>query len=109
MGVLGSSGSYMATWGILSFQTISALGKSLPKSADGPDKINDQLTTRHCLMAIWMWRHLLSTIESISFPPFFSVIGFILTYLLSYFLWVTAFVMAMLITPKAQKDCVSEH
>lgn len=107
MGFVGATGSYVATWALLSLQTVSALGASVPRPSDDPKGYVEAMTTQHCLLAIWMWRYLLSTIESFTIPPFFSMIGFIMVYLPSYYLWVTAFFIGMLVTPKLQKSYVS--
>ena len=52
------------------------------------------------LLAIWLWRYFISAIEAIGIPGIVSVLGVILYYIPTYFLWVTGFMFLMLVTKK---------
>jgi len=58
------------------------------------------MTIWHNLLAMWLWRYLISGIEGISIPGVVSIIDLIIHYLPSYFLLTTAFLLAMLVTKK---------
>ena len=58
------------------------------------------MITWHNLLAIWLWRYIISALEGISIPGVVSVIELITYHLPSYFLWVTAFMFAMMVTEK---------
>ncbi|WWD19771.1 hypothetical protein CI109_104235 [Kwoniella shandongensis] len=78
------------------------IGSLIPDSMGGENGQN-MMTTWHNLLAIWLWRFLVSAIEGISIPGLISVIGLILHYIPSYFLWMTGFMFAMLMTKKTEK------
>lgn len=93
-------------WAFLTLQSISALGEDVVPSTDR-EGFKAQQTVWHNLLAIWLWRYLLSAVESISIPGLVSVIGLILFYVPSWFLWSTAFMYAMIATPKTEDKRVS--
>ena len=67
----------------------------------------EQQAEWHNLLAIWLWRYLFGTVESIAIPGVISVIGLVLTYLPTYFMWQTAFMVAMLFAEKTGSGGVS--
>ena len=54
----------------------------------------------HNLLAIWLWRYFVSALEAIGIPGIVSVLGLMLYYIPTYFLWMTGFFFLMLITKK---------
>lgn len=56
------------------------------------------MTVWHNLMAIWLWRLLISVIEGTNIPGIASAIDFILYYIPNFYLWVTVFIFAALVT-----------
>nr|XP_031861628.1 uncharacterized protein CI109_002858 [Kwoniella shandongensis]KAA5528700.1 hypothetical protein CI109_002858 [Kwoniella shandongensis] len=103
VGYLGATAAYVVTWFFLAFSTIDNLGRTFVTKEDSPSRFYTQMTTWHNLLAIWLWRFLVSAIEGISIPGLISVIGLILHYIPSYFLWMTGFMFAMLMTKKTEK------
>jgi len=106
MGAMGGVGSYLTIWCILALSTIDQLGKDYT-FASGKG-FAAQMSTWHNLLAIWLWRYLVSAWEGLSIPGVISITGVITHYLPSYYLWITAFLFAMLITDKrASEDKVN--
>lgn len=105
VGYLGATGSYLTVWAFLGLQTINTLGQDFVAKTE-PGYVS-QMTTWHNLLAIWLWRYLISAVESVSIPGIVSVLGLILHYIPSYFLWVTGFMIAMLATNKSEAKMVS--
>ena len=98
--VLGGLGSYLTIWVFLAISTINTLGKDFVSSRTSAPDFTHQMTIWHNLLALWLWRYLISAIEGITVPGVASLIGLVTHYLPSYFLWVTAFLFAMLVTKK---------
>lgn len=92
-------------WAYLTLQTVTTLGEEAASSADR-EGFKAQQTVWHNLLAIWLWRYLLSAVESISIPGLISVMSLIVFYVPSWFLWSTAFMFAMLVTPKTEEKRV---
>lgn len=111
VGYLGATASYLSTWFFLALSTLSHLSRPLADKADKADKeaYRAQQAVWHNLLAIWLWRYLISTVESITVPGLISVMGLILHYLPSYFLWMTAFFLGMMVTKKTREGNVSPH
>jgi hypothetical protein len=62
----------------------------------------------HNLLAIWLWRYFVSALEAIGIPGIVSILGLLLYYIPTYFLWMTGFFFLMLITKKiGSKEYVS--
>lgn len=107
LGYLGALGSYIALWTVLAFHTINSLAaKEVDKDKDRSG-YKEQQAEWHNLLAIWLWRYLFGTVESIAIPGVISVIGLVLTYLPTYFMWQTAFMVAMLFAEKTGSGGVS--
>lgn len=98
VGAIGETGSFVATWTYLTFSTINALGADQFSRED--DGYKPQMIIWHNLLAIWLWRYFISAIEAIGIPGIVSVLGVILYYIPTYFLWVTGFIFLMLVTKK---------
>ncbi|KAK8853343.1 hypothetical protein IAR55_004047 [Kwoniella newhampshirensis] len=103
VGYLGGTAAYVAVWFFLAFSTIDNLGRTFISKEESSTGFYAQMTIWHNLLAIWLWRFLISAIEGISVPGLISVIGLILHYIPSYFLWMTGFMFAMLMTKKTEK------
>ncbi|WVW81461.1 hypothetical protein I302_103455 [Kwoniella bestiolae CBS 10118] len=103
IGYLGSLACYLIVWAFLSLSTINTLGAPFISKEDSSSGFYRQMKIWHCTMAIWLWRYLVSAIEGISIPGIISMIGLIQHYLPSYFLWMTGFWFAMLMTKKVEK------
>ena len=90
----------------MSFSTINALGADL---ADAKDPLyKPQMIVWHNLLAIWLWRYFVSALEAIGIPGIVSILGLLLYYIPTYFLWMTGFFFLMLITKKiGSKEYVS--
>jgi hypothetical protein len=82
----------------MSFSTINALGADLAERTD--PKYKPQMIIWHNLLAIWLWRYFVSAIEAIGIPGIVSVLGLLLYYIPTYFLWMTGFFFLMLVTKK---------
>jgi len=90
----------------LAFSTINALGADLADAKDALYK--PQMIVWHNLLAIWLWRYFVSAIEGIGIPGIVSILGLLLYYIPTYFLWMTGFFFLMLITKKiGSKEYVS--
>ena len=90
----------------MTFSTINALGADLAESKDPGYK--PQMIVWHNLLAIWLWRYFVSAIEGIGIPGIVSILGLLLYYIPTYFLWMTGFFFLMLITKKiGSKEYVS--
>ena len=100
LGYLGALGSYMALWAVLSIQTVNTLSAGVRDKDSDREGYKAQQIEWYNLLAIWLWRCLFSTVEGVSVPGVVSVIGLVLTYLPTYFLWQSLFMLAMLITEK---------
>lgn len=70
----------------------------MPTRAD--ETYKPQMIIWHNLLAIWLWRYFISALEAIGIPGIVSVLGLILYYIPTYFLWVTGFFFLMLVTKK---------
>ncbi|WVF67247.1 hypothetical protein IAT40_001995 [Kwoniella sp. CBS 6097] len=103
IGYLGSIAAYLIVWAFLALSTINSLGRPFIKKDESSSGFYRQMKIWHNLLAIWLWRYLISAIEDISIPGLISVIGLIQYYLPSYFLWMTGFMFAMLMTKKTEK------
>ncbi|WVQ94846.1 hypothetical protein IAU59_001929 [Kwoniella sp. CBS 9459] len=103
IGYLGSIAAYLIVWAFLALSTINSLGRPFIKKDESSSGFYRQMKIWHNLLAIWLWRYLISAIEGISIPGLISVIGLIQYYLPSYFLWMTGLMFAMLITKKTEK------
>ncbi|WVR03249.1 hypothetical protein IAU60_000240 [Kwoniella sp. DSM 27419] len=103
IGYLGSTAAYVTVWAFLALSTINSLGRPFIRKEDSSSGFYTQMTIWHNLLAIWLWRYLISAIEGISIPGLVSVIGIIQYHLPSYFLWVIGFMFAMLMTKKTEK------
>lgn len=99
-GVLGATGSYISVYVFLFVTTTHHVGKSYIKPDESSSGFTKQMTIWHNLMAIWLWRYLISAIEGLSVPGVISVLGWITYHLPSYFLWMTGVFFAMLLTKK---------
>ncbi len=97
-GVLGGFGSYLVIWAFLGMSTLITLGKDYISARSS--RFAGQMTIWHNLLAIWLWRYLMSAIEGICFPGIVSVLDLINHYLPSYFLWSTGLLLGMLVTKK---------
>ncbi|CAD6589433.1 MAG: hypothetical protein TREMPRED_005354 [Tremellales sp. Tagirdzhanova-0007] len=97
--ILGVLGSYLTIWAFLAISTINSLGRDFVSSRAATE-FASQMTIWHNLLAIWLWRYLISAIEGITVPGVVSMVGLITHYFPSYFLWVTVFLFAMLVTKK---------
>jgi hypothetical protein len=106
VGYLGSTSSYLVAWSFLALGTINTLSRPLADKTD-KDAFLSQQTIWHNLLAIWLWRYLISAVEGVSVPGLISVMGLILHYLPSYFLWMTAFFVSMMVTKKTRERYVS--
>ncbi|GFZ50126.1 hypothetical protein JCM24511_07881 [Saitozyma sp. JCM 24511] len=102
VGYLGATASYLSTWFFLALSTLSHLSRPLADKAD-KEAYRAQQTVWHNLLAIWLWRYLISAVESITVPGLISVMGLILHYLPTYFLWMTAFFLGMMVTKKTRE------
>ncbi|WRT70074.1 uncharacterized protein IL334_007068 [Kwoniella shivajii] len=102
VGYLGSTAAYVAVWCYLALSTIDTLGRTFIKKDESSSGFFRQMKIWHNLLAIWLWRYLISAIEGISIPGLISVIGLIQYYLPTYFLWMTGFMFAMLMTKKTE-------
>ena len=108
VGALGGLGSYLTIWSFLSISTINTVGQTYISPKSSSSEYIAQMIIWHNLLAIWLWRFLISGIEHISIPGLVSGLDLILHYLPSYFLWMTVFLFGMLVTEKtAGKDNVS--
>ncbi|WVQ64556.1 uncharacterized protein L199_002723 [Kwoniella botswanensis] len=103
IGYLGSMACYILVWAFLSLSTINTLGQPFIIKEESSSGFYRQMKIWHCTMAIWLWRYLISAIESISIPGMISVIGLIQYYIPTYFLWMTGWWFAMLVTKKTEK------
>jgi hypothetical protein len=108
VGYLGATASYLSTWFFIALSTLSHLSRPLADKAD-KEAYRAQQTVRHNLLALWLWRYLISAVESITVPGLISVMGLILHYLPSYFLWMTAFFLGMMVTKKTREGNVSPN
>ena len=106
-GFLGSSGSYLAVYFFLFLQTTNHLGKDFISPTESSSGWTSQMTIWHNLLAIWLWRYLISAIETVQIPGIISVKGWILYHLPSYYLWTTALFFVMLLTKKTASGGVS--
>ncbi|RSH93528.1 hypothetical protein EHS25_007886 [Saitozyma podzolica] len=102
VGYLGATASYLSTWFFIALSTLSHLSRPLADKAD-KEAYRAQQTVWHNLLALWLWRYLISAVESITVPGLISVMGLILHYLPSYFLWMTAFFLGMMVTKKTRE------
>ena len=105
--MLGATGSYMVVFGILGLATVNHVGKTFISPTTSSSGFSSQMTIWHNLLAIWLWRYLVSAIEGIGIPGVVSVLGWIQYHLPSYFLWMTGFFFAMLMTAKTASSGVS--
>jgi len=107
-GVLAANSSYMLIWGLFALSTINSVGKEFVSPSKSSSGFTRQMTIWHNLLGLWLWRYLVSAVESISIPGVVSVTGLITYHLPSYFLWMTGAFVGMLLTPKtASSDGVS--
>ncbi|ORY34942.1 hypothetical protein BCR39DRAFT_490578 [Naematelia encephala] len=104
VGYLGSTGSFLTIWFFLAISTINTIGEYVPDQTTQLEYYRTQQTIWHNLLAIWMFRFLISTLESISIPGLVSLLDVVLHHLPSYFLWITIFLFAMLLTKKTVDD-----
>lgn len=74
------------------------MGADISKRDDPAYK--PQMIIWHNLLAIWIWRYFISALEAIGIPGVVSILGLILYYIPTYFLWVTGFFFLMLVTKK---------
>ncbi|XAO27431.1 hypothetical protein I312_106285 [Cryptococcus bacillisporus CA1280] len=58
------------------------------------------MTVWHNLMAIWLWKLLISAIEGTNIPGIASAIDLVLYYIPNFYLWVTVFIFAALVAKK---------
>ncbi|WWC64759.1 uncharacterized protein I303_107370 [Kwoniella dejecticola CBS 10117] len=103
VGYLESVAAYVTVWCFLALSTVNTLGETFVAKDESSSGFFRQMKIWHNLMAIWLWRYLISAIEGIAIPGIVSVIGLIQYYLPSYFLWMTGFMFAMLMTKKTEK------
>ncbi|WWC91872.1 uncharacterized protein L201_006819 [Kwoniella dendrophila CBS 6074] len=103
VGYLGSVAAYITVWCYLALSTINSLGRPFIQKDESSSRFFKQMMIWHNLMAIWLWRYLISAIEGISIPGLISVIGLVHYYIPSYFLWMTGIMFAMLMTKKTEK------
>jgi hypothetical protein len=68
VGFLGTSGSYFAVYIFLFISTSHHLGKDFISPSDSSSGFAAQMTIWHNLLAIWLWRYLISAVESLSIP-----------------------------------------
>jgi hypothetical protein len=107
VGFLGTSGSYFAVYIFLFISTSHHLGKDFISPSDSSSGFAAQMTIWHNLLAIWLWRYLISAVESLSIPGIISVRGWITYHLPSYYLWITTVFFLMLVTKKTASSGVS--
>lgn len=107
IGFLGSSGSYLAVYIFLFISTTHHLGKDFISPTESSSGFAAQMTIWHNLLAIWLWRYLISAVEGIAIPGLISVRGWITYHLPSYYLWITALFFSMLLTKKTASSGVS--
>lgn len=106
-GLLGSTASYLSSYVFLLTTTMHNLGRDLILPSESSSGWTAQQTIWHNLLAIWLWRYLITAVEGLSIPGLISVRGWILHHLPSYYLWITAFFIGMLVTPKTAHGGVS--
>ena len=106
-GLLGSTGSYMSVYVFLFISTTHHLGKDFVTPSASSSGFSAQMTIWHNLLAIWLWRCLLSAVEGLQIPGVISVQGWILYHLPSYYLWITGAFFLMLMTKKTASGGVS--
>ncbi|ORX38546.1 SPX domain-domain-containing protein [Kockovaella imperatae] len=99
-GILGSTGSYIVVFVVLMGATTHHVGKEYISAKDSSSGFSKQMTIWHNLMAIWLWRYLVSAVEGLHIPGVISVLGWIQYHLPTYFLWMTAIFFGMLLTQK---------
>ena len=97
----------MALWAVLTFHTVNSLAAGVRDKDKDREKYKKQQAEWHNLLAMWLWRFLFTTVESVEVPGVVSVIGLILTYLPTYFIWQSAFMLTMLMTDKTGSGGVS--
>ncbi|WVQ86123.1 hypothetical protein IAT38_008291 [Cryptococcus sp. DSM 104549] len=107
IGYLGAMAVYIIVWAFLSLATISTLGMEVINKKENPSAFYAQMTVWHNVLAIWLWRYLIAAMESTSIPGVISVLGIILHYCPTYFLWMTALFFGMLMTKKTEKRHVA--
>lgn len=108
-GLLGATGSYLSSYIFLLVFTIHSLGRDYISPTESSSGFQAQQTIWHNLLAIWLWRYLVSAVEGLSVPGLISVRGWVMYHMPSYYLWVTAFFMGMLLTKKTASGGVSRR
>ncbi|KIR34249.1 hypothetical protein I352_03486 [Cryptococcus deuterogattii MMRL2647] len=97
-GYLGGQAAYFIIWAFVCLSTVNALGQPLKSKETSSTQYYKQMTVWHNLMAIWLWRLLISVIEGTNIPGIASAIDFVLYYIPNFYLWVTVFIFAALVT-----------
>ncbi|OWZ67530.1 hypothetical protein AYX14_05672 [Cryptococcus neoformans] len=100
-GYLGAKAAYFIIWAFLGVSTVNAFGQPLKSKEANSVKYYKQMTVWHNLMAIWLWRILISAIEGINIPGIASATGIILHYMPTFYLWAAVFMLSMLVTKKS--------
>ena len=86
------------------FSTITTVAHPIPDKQKSTSAYVKLMVAWHNLLAIWLWRYLISAIENISVPGVFSVAGWAEYHLPTYWLWMTAWIGAMLLTKKTADE-----
>ncbi|KIY35115.1 hypothetical protein I305_02682 [Cryptococcus gattii E566] len=99
-GYLGGQAAYFIIWAFICLSTVNALGQPLKSKEVSSTQYYKQMTVWHNLMAIWLWRLLISAIEGTNIPGVASAIDLVSYYIPNFYLWVTVFIFAALVTKK---------
>ncbi|WVQ74369.1 hypothetical protein IAR50_003969 [Cryptococcus sp. DSM 104548] len=108
LGLLREATAYLIIWGTMSLSTISATSQDQVSKAKDSSGYYSQMTVWHNLLAIWLWGLLISSVESFAIPGLVSAKDLILYHLPSYFLWVTVFMLAAMMTKKTEKSHIAD-
>ncbi|KAL7424484.1 hypothetical protein Q5752_000168 [Cryptotrichosporon argae] len=101
IGYLGATGSYLVVWSYLCLQTVLSAGApALPETSRG---FAAQMAAWHNMLAIWLWRALVGTLDGMAVPGVVSARALLQYYVPSYNLWITALLVGMLVTRKTEK------
>ncbi|ALO60769.1 hypothetical protein CNI01355 [Cryptococcus deneoformans JEC21] len=100
-GYLAAQAAFFIAWAFVGLSTVNALGQPLKTKEASSVKYYKQMTVWHNLMAIWLWRILISAIEGINVPGIASATGLILHFVPTFYLWATVFMLSMLVTKKS--------
>nr|KIR44948.1 hypothetical protein I312_05921 [Cryptococcus bacillisporus CA1280] len=99
-GYLGDQAVYFIIWAFICLSTANVLGQPLKSKEVSSTQYYKQMTVWHNLMAIWLWKLLISAIEGTNIPGIASAIDLVLYYIPNFYLWVTVFIFAALVAKK---------